>query len=154
MEVLDVNCNLLSDYEVLSIINAATKARTSSAPSSKKNRQGQQQQQHNLSANEQDLCTVEYEVSKHLQSMPCAVQSPEIISAYIEAMKPWKLTRLEKLMILNLRPANATELSPLIEEAESRFSPEQMDEIMAILDQIVPLPALPDTANVAPMDVQ
>ncbi|KAJ1984569.1 hypothetical protein H4R33_004323 [Dimargaris cristalligena] len=85
-----------------------------------------------------NLLTVQFETLKFLNESPASVQTPDALQQYMEAMKDWKLTKAEKLQILNLRPKSAVELLILIEECEERFTVEQLEDILGIVEQTLP----------------
>jgi len=57
-------------------------------------------------------------------------QTEESITCFLEAIKDFKLTKVEKLMVSNSRPTSLAALHVLIEEHEDRFTMEQMDELL------------------------
>lgn len=56
------------------------------------------------------LATITYQTIRHLEDTPCKKQTPEIIKNFMTAIEPFKLTKCEKLTILNLCPKTAVEL--------------------------------------------
>lgn len=120
MEVKDPRCTLLTNREVLSVLQ-----QTNSSSKQKHMRK------HN---------TIVYETTKYLKSTPAVSQSEEVIKklmADLESM--FKLTASEILQIVNLRPKSNVELSMIIEEAEERYDDEKMEEILQLI-----LLSLPD----------
>ncbi|RDD41522.1 DNA-directed RNA polymerase III subunit RPC9 [Trichoplax sp. H2] len=79
-----------------------------------------------------------YEVTKHLQDTPCSVQNEQIMKDFMLAISKFKLTKAEKLMLLNQRPTSLVELHLIIEETEERFSEEESNELLQIIDDILP----------------
>ena len=58
-------------------------------------------------ANQQDtpknVATALYQVKRYLGETPCHVQTDDVIRDFLKRMLPFKLTKIEKLMILNHR---------------------------------------------------
>jgi len=56
------------------------------------------------------LATITYQTIKYLEDTPCKKQNPEKIREYLKAMMPIKLTKAEKLTLLNLCPTTPLEI--------------------------------------------
>lgn len=122
MEVLEGQEKMLSNYEVLKILKDVKEA-TKSAKSSNKN-----------------LATITYETINYLEGLKHYNElRDEHVIDYLEEMKRFNLTKLEKLQILNQRPKSVVELQVLIEENEERFSEEAMDMILDIVGKTLPV---------------
>ena len=80
----------LSNYEVLNILQ--------SMKSNKKQK------------SEQQLATITYQTVKYLENTPSSKHSPEKIHNFLKAVEPYKLTKCEKLTLLNLCPKTAVEI--------------------------------------------
>ena len=80
----------LSNYEVLHILQSIK---------SNKKQKGQNQ-----------LATITYQTIRYLEDTPCKKQSPEKINAFLKALEPYKLTKCEKLTLLNQCPKTALEI--------------------------------------------
>ena len=122
MEVLEGQEKMLSNYEVLKILKDV-KETTKSSKSSNKN-----------------LATITYETINYLEGLKHynGLRDEHVID-YLEEMKRFNLTKLEKLQILNQRPKSMVELQVLIEENEERFSEEAMDMILDIVRKTLPV---------------
>ncbi|RUP45639.1 HRDC-like protein [Jimgerdemannia flammicorona] len=123
MEVLQPRAAMLSNYEVLNLLRE----------------QADEQKQY-LAINPtmhfpENLATVQFEVTGYLEKGPCSTQTPEQIEAFLTALDHWKLTKAEKLQILNLRTKSMVELHLIIEECEERFTEEQLEELLQIVQQ-------------------
>ena len=113
---------MLSNYEVLKILKDVKEA-TKSSKSSNKN-----------------LATITYETINYLEGLKHYNElRDEHVIDYLQEMKRFNLTKLEKLQILNQRPKSMVELQVLIEENEERFSEEAMDMILDIVRKTLPV---------------
>ncbi|KAG5337878.1 RPC9 polymerase, partial [Acromyrmex heyeri] len=107
---------LLSNYEVLDILQN-TKC------SYKKQKMNQ-------------LATITYQTIKYLEDTPCKKQNPEKIREFLRAMEPIKLTKAEKLTLLNLCPTTPLEIQLMVEESEERLSEEEVDTVLQIVANV------------------
>lgn len=119
MEVVDAQAALLSNYEVFSILKDAKQSKKHS---------------------HQNVATIVYETSTYLDKTPCAQQSEECVKKFLEALREFKLTKAEKLQLLNHRPTSQVELHFLIAESEERFSDDDLQKILDIAQNILPEP--------------
>lgn len=77
----------------------------------------------------------------------CANQTDEHVNAFVNAASKFKLEKGEVLMMLNERPETAAELDVIIEEMESRFTEEEITEILGVvLSKLPPKPKVEDEA--------
>ena len=130
MEVIDSNLSVLSNFEVLTLL---------------KDIQAGQNDQSKPNRNQQNLATITYEASKYLEKTPCQYQTSEIVQKFMLALTPFKLTKAEKLQLLNNRPTTAVEIQLLIEESEERLTEEQIDGLLEVINS-----TLPDQEGAAP----
>jgi len=87
---------------------------------------------------QQGLSTIEYEVNKYLSNMPSSTQTPEQIENVINALKPYALTMTEVFQLINLRPKALIDLTLIIEECESRFTEENLENLLSIIKEQLP----------------
>ncbi|XP_071945332.1 DNA-directed RNA polymerase III subunit RPC9-like [Antedon mediterranea] len=118
MEIVDENSAMLSNYEVLTLL---------------KELQSQGDGKRKGNKMHQNLATVSYETIKYLEKTPCNDQTPEIIKNFLLAVGPYKLTKAEKLQLLNQRPTSAVEIQLMIEESEERLSEDQIEELLQLI---------------------
>ena len=111
---------MLSNYEVLTLLNDI------------------QSQEGKHSKSQQNLATIKYSALKYLQKTPCNDQSPELIAQLMKALEPFKLTKAEKLQILNNRPSTAVEIQLMVEESEERLTEDQIEELLTAITSILP----------------
>jgi DNA-directed RNA polymerase subunit F len=127
MEIINKNSALLSNFEVYKLLKETKEI---------------QDLKYNKSINQQNidkhLPTVVYESLKYLEKTACINYSKEIIEIFLKQSEKFKLTKVEKLQLLNQRPTTAVELQLLIENSEERFTIEQMDEILDFINNLLP----------------
>ncbi len=59
------------------------------------------------------------------------------LRAVMERLSKYELTQAEVLMILNLRPQGDEALEPIIEEKDTRFSKAELQDISAIIRELL-----------------
>ena len=75
------------------------------------------------------------QVVSHLEKAPCAGQTRENIAAFQQAVKPFKLTRMECLAFVNTPPRSVVEVHLLIEECEERLQPADIKALLKLCSQ-------------------
>ncbi|XP_066595912.1 DNA-directed RNA polymerase III subunit RPC9 [Prorops nasuta] len=114
MEVLKDCSAYLSNYEVLDILQ--------NIKSNKKQKMTQNQ-----------LATITYQTVRYLEDTPCKIQSPEKIKDFLQAIEPFKLTKCEKLTLLNICPKTALEIQLIVEDSEDRLTEEEVESLLHII---------------------
>lgn len=111
MEIIDECSALLSNREVLEILQETLEAKSG-----------------NRFKDQTNLATILYETISYLDSTPASSQTKTGISELLKIFKDNKydLTTLEKIQIVNHRPSSLVDLHAIIEVSEERFSQEQM----------------------------
>ena len=123
MEVKNECAATLSNYEVYSLLNDIQNGKN-----------GQKKPNKFLT----NLATICFSTLKHLEKTPCKDQSDETVAKFLQALQPYNLTKAEKLQLLNHRPATAVEIQLIIEESEERLTEEQTEEIIQLMNQLLP----------------
>ncbi|KAI8871643.1 calcitonin gene-related peptide-receptor component protein [Ramicandelaber brevisporus] len=137
MEVVEARSAMLSNYEVFKLLQ---------------DQEQYQIDQHNKSIAtgdnstaaaaqtryQESLLMVQFQILQQLRSEPSSKQSDSCINECLERLKKYKLTKAEKLQIVNLRPASMVELHLIVEECEERFAENEMDDIIDIATSTLP----------------
>ncbi|XP_061905179.1 DNA-directed RNA polymerase III subunit RPC9 [Entelurus aequoreus] len=139
MEVKNANAAMLSNYEVFKLLTDL-----------KEQRKDGNRSKH--SAGHQNLNTIMYETLKYLSQMPCSRQSPDMVKEFLSSMKHQKLTKAEKLQLMNHRPQTAVEMQLMVEESEERLSEEQIEALIQTISEL--LPGDPEQEEAAPADAE
>lgn len=137
MEVVNECTALLSNQEVLSLLEDIQSGKNGcKAPNSQ----------------QQNLATVCYETVKYLEKTACRLQQPDIVKEFLRKVQPFKLTKAEKLQLLNHRPTTAVEIQLLIEESEERLTEEQTESLLNIISEVLPTDTSAADADTEPME--
>ena len=125
MEVVDKKEVLMSNYEVLQLLKEVS---FNTRKKQKERKQGKS-----------NLPTIVYETTKYLKESPssCITDDATFRELLIQ-LKPFNLTKSEKLDIVNHMPNSLVELQLLIEDNEERFSEDDMQNILGIISSFVP----------------
>ncbi|PVU95249.1 hypothetical protein BB559_002804 [Furculomyces boomerangus] len=119
MEILELQTALLSNYELYKLISDEREK-------SNKNKE-KYKQPGNLSMN-------------YLKSTLTIHQNPSQIERFLTELNKFKLTKAEKLQMLNLRPDKEVDLYLIIEEPEERFTADEINEILSIVQNSLEIP--------------
>jgi hypothetical protein len=141
MEILNKNAAFLSNSEVYALLKQIKQDQAQKLIKKKnlKNQVDAQQLDINI---DKHLPTIVYESLRYLEKTPCIHQTSTVVNEFLikceERKNEFKLTKIEKLQILNLRPSSAVELQYIIEDSEERFTIEQMDELLEFIQSNLP----------------
>lgn len=78
--------------------------------------------------------TIEFEVLEYLKSSSSTLDLPQIESMLTQLSK-CKLSKTERLQLINLLPKSLVEFHAVVEECEERFSVQEMESILSILNK-------------------
>ena len=120
MEVVESEQKLLCNLEVLSYLQEIKK-----------------RDQH-LFKHQTNLSTITYETVNYLEGtagQQLQQMKPEQVQQLLHELKQYRLTKIEKLQIVNQRPSTLIELQLLIEENEERFTETALEQILAIVQR-------------------
>ncbi|KAK7790276.1 hypothetical protein R5R35_012642 [Gryllus longicercus] len=112
METINANAAILSNYEVLSLLQDTRSKQKRSAKS--------------------QVAAVQFEAMRYLQNSPCAEQTPEKIKQLLSAYESFNLTKAEKLMLINDPPQKEVDVHLMVEESAERLTDDQIQEILTI----------------------
>jgi hypothetical protein len=133
MEISNKNSAFLSNYEVYKLLKETKEKEDLKYKANKT----QQVDKH--------LPTIVYESLKYLEKSCCVQQSKPIIEEFYEKCKLYSLTKIEILQLLNQRPSSAVELQLIIEDSEERFTIEQMDDLLDLINNSLPQSSVSET---------
>lgn len=122
METTNPNSAMLSNFEVLALLQEL-----------------KSQQKKNRTARHSPLATIIYEATRYLQDSPCKLQTADHVRNFLIALKEFKLTKAEKLMLLNNPPTTPLEVQVMLEEGEERFTEDEVEKLLQIIQEILPV---------------
>ena len=124
MEVVNYNRNLLTNTEVLNFL---------------KNVQNGQEEFQKIGKHQTHLATIIYETLQHLEHTPSRVQQPEQISSFLDAISSkFRLTKTERLLLINHCPSTPVEIQLLIENADERLTEDQVADLLSLVSHHFP----------------
>ncbi|CAH1645859.1 unnamed protein product [Spodoptera littoralis] len=115
-----VNAAFLCNYEVMQILQ-----QLKDSTQKKHKREG-------------SLATVTYETVHYLQDTDCKKQNPASIKKFLDGLKNLKLTKTEKLMMVNTPPRTELEIQLIAQESEERLSEEDVRKIIKLANECLP----------------
>uniref|UniRef100_A0A1E1XR46 DNA-directed RNA polymerase III subunit RPC9 n=1 Tax=Amblyomma sculptum TaxID=1581419 RepID=A0A1E1XR46_AMBSC len=134
MKIIKESSAFLSNYEVLKLLKELQSDKKSSGSGKART--------------VPNLATVSYETITYLEQTACARQTDEHIEDFLQQISalPFKLTKIEKLQLINHRPTTAVEIQLLIEESEERLSEDDVQTILDLVERTLP-PAVEEEAE-------
>jgi len=124
METINPNSAMLSNFEVLALLQEL-----------------KSEQKKNRTTRNSPLATIIYEATRYLQQTPCKLQTADQVRNFLTAVKPLKLTKGEKLMLLNNPPSTPLEVQVMVEESEERFTEEEVEKLLQTVQDTLPIPS-------------
>ncbi|GAB1610728.1 DNA-directed RNA polymerase III subunit RPC9-like [Argonauta hians] len=123
MELLNESSALLSNYEVYTLLLDIQAGRNGQTKPTK---------------SQTNLATVTYETVKYLEGTTCKHLNGPAVKEFVRRLAPFKLTKAEKLQLLNQRPTTAVEIQLLIEESEERLTETQVYQLLDVVSKFLP----------------
>lgn len=86
-------------------------------------------------------CSIFRQTLRFLEDSPCKTQTKESILGFLNAVKPFKLTKAECVMLVNDPPTTALHIQLQIEDSEERLSEEAVQQIIEMAKEwLIPKP--------------
>jgi len=125
MEVLDASEAVLSNYEVLEFLREEKERLTSG-------------QHVALSGRGSQVATLMMETLRAMEATPAAEQDEQKVNVFLNRLAEggFDLSKSERLMLLNHRPANELEVHLLVEESEERLGDVKVQQILDIVKEV------------------
>lgn len=125
MKVKEANAGLLSNFEVTDLLRLR-------------------------GANQEDVASFgsitpsECKVYNYLSRTPAGTQTRDVLRKFIEQVDKYKLTKAERLQVINLRPSSAVEIHLIVEDCEERMAADAVDEFLGTVDALPQPPEKPE----------
>jgi len=146
MEIINARAATLTNYEVLRFLK---EQKDSIKPAKGKKEKGSKQQKMNKS-----LLTVTLETLSWLEDSPAGVQEEHHVKEFAQQLsemcqenkddcgRSLQLSKQEVIHLINHRPGSAVEIQLLLENSEERFTEEQVEKLIQIVEECLPAPAV------------
>ncbi|XP_075557875.1 RNA polymerase III subunit I [Dermacentor variabilis] len=130
MKIIKENSAFLSNFEVLKLLKDLQSDKKASVSGAGKA----------AARTVPNLATVSYETITYLEETACVRQTDQHIEDFLRQITalPFKLTKIEKLQLINHRPTSPVEIQLLIEESEERLSEEDVATILELVERTLP----------------
>ena len=144
MEVINARAVTLTNFEVLRFLK---EQKDSIKPPKGKKEKGSKHQKINKS-----LLTVTLETLAWLENSPAGVQEEHQVKEFAEKLSDLceeskdesgasiRLSKQEVVQLINHRPGSAVEIQLLLENSEERFTEEQVEKLLDIVEECLPAP--------------
>ena len=98
---------------------------------------------------QQSAAVVAEQVMGYLEVQGSTTQTQENIMAFMEAVKPFELTRMETQACINTPPSSIVEVHLLVEECEERLDQGRVRELLVLCHRtlVPPVSAEPEAAD-------
>ena len=145
MEIINARAATLTNYEVL---RSLKEQKDSIKPAKGKKEKGSKQQMN------KSLLTVTLETLSWLEDSPAGVQEEHHVKEFAQQLsemcqeskddcgRSLQLSKQEVIHLINHRPGSAVEIQLLLENSEERFTEEQVEKLIQIVEECLPAPAL------------
>lgn len=70
---------------------------------------------------------------RFLEDTPCKFQTKESLCGFLEAVKPFELTKAESLLIANDPPTTPLHIQLLLEDSEERFTEDEVNRMIGLV---------------------
>ncbi|KAL5849849.1 hypothetical protein ACOSQ3_007906 [Xanthoceras sorbifolium] len=131
MKILEANAGVLTNFEVLNFLQSRGASKDPTRVFSK-------------------IAPSEFKVYDYLVENISHNQTREMVNECVEKLKKFKLAKAEVLNIINVIPSSLVGMDSIVEDSESRFGDEQLEELVNLVTEVLPLP--PKQAETAKSD--
>ena len=144
MEIINARAATLTNYEVLRFLK---EQRESIKPTKGKKEKGSKKMN-------KSLLTVTLETLSWLEDSPAGVQEEHHVKEFAQQLsemcqeskddcgRSLQLSKQEVIHLINHRPGSAVEIQLLLENSEERFTEEQVEKLIEIVEECLPAPAV------------
>eukprot|EP00455_Lapot_gusevi_P014121 TRINITY_DN16991_c0_g1_i1.p1 TRINITY_DN16991_c0_g1~~TRINITY_DN16991_c0_g1_i1.p1 ORF type:complete len:174 (+),score=25.89 TRINITY_DN16991_c0_g1_i1:56-577(+) len=127
MEILDKNAGLICDFEVLEVISKHY-------DTTDKKEKKRLQRDKDLNS----ILWIKERIQIHFQNTPASQITSEIAQRLVDQFAPYHFTNAEILQIINNRPTELVHIHSIIEQFEERLTPQQAEDVLAIIRETLP----------------
>ncbi|CAM9023966.1 unnamed protein product [Wickerhamomyces anomalus] len=85
-----------------------------------------------------NLESISRDVTSYLSKSPTALQTVDNITQAMKDLSQYKLEKVEKLQIINSAPYSLVNLYSIVEECDQRFSEQEIEDILQIVQTHFP----------------